>query len=336
MRWIIVVFLVVAYLGIQLFQRDWATNPTVNPTVMLDIGLASVGVLGASGMYLWSRRSVSPEERHALAESRKLWAEESFYHFDVGYFTVIAGAMFELLYLTVSPALICIPLGYVFASYICFRMTREKVVSTPWITMFAFWVAASSVAFSCVAIRDPEMLAKFFSSSGVTVTVSRSISYLFIPWIQFCLVSSSGLLASHTWRSRLLLRNGLGSKELQDRFELALQRNSSAPWTHEFSEIFSDIPSLLSSFEQGNFPTVVGLGWGMVDRGLALLYPKKRIRQRVLEIGITKDEFESCYDARTKMAHKGQHPAAKDALSLLLLVKHILEQLCERNSKSKN
>jgi hypothetical protein len=239
--------------------------------------------------------------------------------------------MFEYLYVIISPLFLCVPIGYVVASYITFRMTRERVVSAHWIALFAFGASATSVAFSCVALLSLELLAGYFSSLGLTTEMSRSISFLFVPWIQLCLVLSTGLLMSHTWRSRILLRNKLGVKDLEDLCGLVLQLNRAAKWADEFKEIFSDVPRLLSAFEQANFATVVGLGWGMADRGLASLVSSKHcIRPRALEIGISPKQFEECYSARTRMAHKGERPTLGDALNLLLLLKRILERLCEK------
>jgi hypothetical protein len=109
---------------------------------------------------------------------------------------------------------------------------------------------------------------------------------------------------------------------------LALERISTMQSAVEFREVFSDVPYLLSLFEDGNFTTIVGLGWGMVDRGLAtIMNSKLKMRGRALKIGISEEEYDTCYTPRTDMVHKGKPPTFRDALSLLLLVKHILERV---------
>jgi hypothetical protein len=73
----------------------------------------------------------------------------------------------------------------------------------------------------------------------------------------------------------------------------------------------------------------------MIDRGLAtIVNSNKKMRDRALEIGVSEKEYNSCYPPRTAMVHKGKAPALKDALNLLLLVKHILERVSETKRSS--
>jgi hypothetical protein len=68
----------------------------------------------------------------------------------------------------------------------------------------------------------------------------------------------------------------------------------------------------------------------MIDRGLAtIVNSKKKMRDRALEIGISEGEYDTCYAPRTATVHKGRAPSLKDALNLLLLVKHMLEHVSE-------
>ena len=293
--------------------------------------MTSLCVLAVFLIDVQSKKKMPPKAKRLLTESRRRWEKEPFVHYDLGAFMLFPGFLAECVFVSVFPALLWwLPFVYLTLTILAHYHVRTRMTSVFWIVLFAFWVSVSSTYFSCVALHDPELLSRIFGDIGITVEVSGSISYLFFPWLQLALILSSALLLGHTWRSRLLLRNGLSSKDLQDRYELVLERSSTMPWASEFSEVFSDVPGLLSLFEQGNFVALVGLGWGMVDRGLALVSLEKHIKPRALDIGIPEKEFDSSYDARNKMAHEGKMPTHVDALNLLLLVKHILERLGEK------
>jgi hypothetical protein len=130
-----------------------------------------------------------------------------------------------------------------------------------------------------------------------------------------------------------LYSKDLSINAFKDRFNICVETNSKEPWVNALAEVFSDTPHLLLLFERGDYATVVGLGWGMLDRGLGLVRPEsKTIRQRAMKLGIPSKEFELCYDARNQMTHAGVEPKYRDALNALLLLKQTLELLAREES----
>jgi len=326
-RWLQVILLAIAYFGIELAGRTWATEPRQNPQSLSGIAVASLSLLGAALVEVWSRRKVPPKARTLLKKSRARWQRNLYIHYSGAIFIVGMGFLGELLFVSVSSLHILIAFGYLVATLLLYYPARQRIISEPWTVLVGFIVSSSSLPFSILAYRNPGLLADAFSSFGMTVQVSKDFSADYIIGLQFALVLFSALALSHAWRSRLLLQNGLNVKDLQDKFEMVLEKHSVQPWIQDFSEVFSDIPRLLSLFQEGNFHTVVGLGWGMVDRGLAVVSSKRTISERANDVGISKDEFDLCRAARNAMAHKGQEPSYQDALRLLSLVRHILELL---------
>jgi len=334
-RWLQVALLAIAYFGVRLAERSWATEALQNPSSVLGIGVASVSLFGAALVEVWSRKKVPQKARALLAKSRARWQRTFYIHYTGAGLILGMGFLVELLFVSVSPLHILIAFGYLVATFALYYPVRQRIVSEPWMVLLAFIVSASSLPFSLLAYRNPALLAESFSSFGVSVQVSKDFSADFVIGLQFALVLFSALSLSHAWKSNLLSRNGLGVKDLQDRFELVLKVHASQSWITDFSEVFSDIPRLLSLFQEGNFHTAVALGWGMVDRALAVVSSKRTISERARDIGIAKDEFDPCRAARNAMAHRGQEPGYQDALRLLLLVRHMLELLSgERKSSS--
>ena len=328
MRLVQLIFLVIGLGGTALVERESRLGSPNSPTSIAGLSVSLVCLGAFLLLYVWSRRQIPAEAKDLVTASRGQWEKHFFVHFDIAIPSIVVGITIESVFVSVASYLLIMPLLYVIATVVAYYGIREKIVAGPWLSLFAFCTSWSSVPFSVIGLRDPGLLSRFFGEVGVTVAVSRSISYLFVPWTQMCLVLSSAILVSQAWRSRLLLRNGLGVKDLQDRYELALERISTMQSAVEFREVFSDVPYLLSLFEDGNFTTIVGLGWGMVDRGLAtIMNSKLKMRGRALKMGISEEEYDTCYTPRTDMVHKGKPPTFRDALSLLLLVKHILERV---------
>jgi hypothetical protein len=316
-------------MGTAPWRVGWEQGPITNSLALIGIATVAVSLSAVFLLHHISRRKVPDQAKQLLVNSRRKWDRELFIHYDAGYMMPFMGLLAEYLFLSVSPWFFFLPPAYLGATIFVYLQVRERTVSRHWIVLFAFFASWSSSFFSCVALSDLELLARVFKDFGINTQTSRSISLLFFPWTQCGLVLSSALMIAHTWRSRLLLRSGLDIRDLQDTFDPAMEKNSSKPWASELIEVFSELPQLLDLFEQGNFPTVVALGWGMVDRGLSLVSPDKKMKGRALDLGLSEQEFDACYGTRNKMVHEGRRPTHRDALSLLLLVKHLLVLLCD-------
>jgi hypothetical protein len=268
-RWLQVILLGIAYLGARLAEAG--------SIVGLLLAVVCLTLTGLVEFY--SRRKIPHEARGLVIESKKRWGTEFFIHTNVAIFVLGLGFLVELLFISISLLHALIAIGYVVATLVVYYLLRRRIVSESWTVLLGFTVSALSMPFSLVAYKNPELLADTFSYFGISVQVSQDLSEDLIIGLQFALVLYSSLSLSHAWRSHLLTRNGLGVKELEDRFQLALERSSSQPWIADFSEGFSDIPRLLSLFQEGSFPTVLSLGWSMIERGLSLVSQKPTVRR---------------------------------------------------------
>lgn len=324
---ILLVTATIGYFVLQIGLDEGSITSWTSISGAICLSLSAIGIALLNIIY---KQSVSPRTKTLLTASSERWEHRSSLDANLGFIAPILGAGIEVLFTAVSIYLLALPIGYLVASYLLYRQVRARVIVGPYTTTLMFFVSWSSVIFSIIALRNPQLLQE--ALAVFSIQSSKSISFLFFPWLQFALVASTALLLTQSWRSYVLVDWGLDDGKLHDLYEEILKKKSDESWIEKFSSVFlREIPNLLSLFEQGNFTTVVSLGWGNVDRGLASVSSRRHIRDRALDIGISESEFDTSYGARTDTVHKGISSSYLDALNVLALMKHIVEHLIEAN-----
>lgn len=200
-----------------------------------------------------------------------------------------------------------------------YKLKGDQTFAGLIVTMFI--VAAPFVG---LAVVNPEL----FSSIGIMdVYTSRRFSFLFFLITQTLLIYSAVLLASTSWRKRILDKNGLDRNSLLNLHKRAVVKNASSLKNTVLEEILYGVPSLRQLFIGGEYGMAVAWGWSIIDRTLEAFTETNSDREGAKKLGFYNKEFERCYQIRNSMVHDGYLPNHRDALSILKRIKALLRVL---------
>lgn len=225
---------------------------------------------------------------------------------------------------------ILLPIFYCIFVTGLFLKLRYRLKGYELTAMLAFLLCVFATPFSGLAIVNPEI----FSSVGVMdAYTSRRLSILFSLTLQMFLIYSAVLLASISWRTRILNKNRLNLNSLRTLHKKAILKNAHNINETKLDEILSEIPSVRELFTNGEFGMVVTWGWSIIDRTLEALTGTRDDRKGARKIGFYNKEFEKCYQIRNSMVHEGYLPNHQDALSILKRLKALLCVLSKKKTR---
>lgn len=247
--------------------------------------------------------------------------------FVVGILGIIAELSPFLMGSEISILLLILPLFYSIFVTGFFLKLRYRLKGYELTAILVFLLCFLATPFSGLAIVNPEI----FSSLGfMDVYTSRKFSILFFLTLQMLLIYSAVLLASTSWRTRILNKNKLDLNSLRTLHKNAILKNVHDINETKLDEILSGIPSVRELFTNGEFGMVVTWGWSIIDRTLEALTGTRDDRKGAKKIGFYNREFEKCYQIRNSMVHEGYLPNHQDALSILKRVKVLLRVLSKK------
>jgi len=320
---LVVIFLLIAGSSLDYLVNIGDQGLSVNQFPYLLI--AGVSVFAAAFSWYYYQREIPPNLKREFKKSSEQWTGAVQLDSPPAYIFAIA-ALFNATTVIASPVVgIATDLVYLAISSFAYMRYKERFSSPYFITVVFSSVATLACTFAGTFAVNPNYLVQF----GVPLYPSRSFAFLFFFASETGLCIATTYFAAYSWRTRMLMKNGMDVKSLEDLQGLAMSKvkQNATVDSEAVDQAASDIPRAHGQFRDGNFDVVVSLGWTVLERMVKFVDTDEKPVSPIeaaKRVGFWQQSLTDVYRIRNRLAHRGSRATHTDALEVMREIRRFL------------
>jgi len=303
---LVVIFLLIAGSSLDYLVNIGDQGLSVNQFPYLLI--AGVSVFAAAFSWYYYQREIPPNLKREFKKSSEQWTGAVQLDSPPAYIFAIA-ALFNATTVIASPVVgIATDLVYLAISSFAYMRYKERFSSPYFITVVFSSVATLACTFAGTFAVNPNYLVQF----GVPLYPSRSFAFLFFFASETGLCIATTYFAAYSWRTRMLMKNGMDVKSLEDLQGLAMSKvkQNATVDSEAVDQAASDIPRAHGQFRDGNFDVTD-------EKPVSPIEAAKRV-------GFWQQSLTDVYRIRNRLAHRGSRATHTDALEVMREIRRFL------------